>query len=132
MYLKINKVKIPIEIKTSFKDKLKSFRFRLTEIDKGLCFIKKRRINTYFFYQRVDIIMADKNNKVLTIIKNAQTERKYKGNKETYFLYIFPVGVSDFYEIGDTLNITLNEEDKKILKSKEKEKKKNEETKKNN
>ncbi|MBP3800202.1 MAG: hypothetical protein ILA19_04400, partial [Bacilli bacterium] len=63
MYLKIKKVKIPIEIKISFKDKLKSFRFRLTDIEEGLCFPKKRRINTYFYYQRVDLIMTDKDNK---------------------------------------------------------------------
>ena len=125
MYLKIKKVKIPIEIKISFKDKLKSFRFRLTEIEEGLCFPKKRRINTYFYYQRVDLIMTDKDNKILTIFKNVPSERRYKGKKGTYFTYVFPVGVSDLYQIGDTLNVTLDEEDKKILKSKEKTKKNN-------
>lgn len=125
MYLKINKVKIPIEIKTSFKDKLKSFRFRLAEIDEGLCFPKKRRINTYFYYQRVDLITTDKNNKILSIFENVPSERRYKGRKGTYFMYVFPVGVSNFYEIGDTLNVTLNEEDRNILKSKEKAKKNN-------
>lgn len=123
MYLKINKVKLPIEIKTSVKDKLKSFRFRLTDIEEGICFPKKRRINTYFYYQRVDLIMTDKDNKILTIFKNVPSERRYKGKKGTYFLYVFPVGVSDFYELGDILNITLNEEDKKMLKSKENKKK---------
>lgn len=118
MYLKINKVKIPIEIKTTFKDKLKSFRFRLTEIEEGLCFLKKRRINTYFYCQKVDLIMTDKNNKILNLFKNASSEKRYKGKKETYFIYVFPVGVSDFYQIGDTLNVILNEEDKKILANK--------------
>ena len=119
MYLKIKKVKIPIEIKTSFKDKLKSFRLKLSEIDNGLCFPKKRRINTYFYYQRVDLIMTDKDNKILNIFKNIPSERRYKGEKGTYFTYVFPVGVSDFYQIGDTLDVILNEKDKKILKSKE-------------
>lgn len=123
MYLKIKKVKIPIEIKTSFKDKLKSFRLKLSEIDSGLCFPKKRRINTYFYYQRVDLIMTDKNNKILNIFKNIPSERRYKGEKGTYFTYVFPVGVSDFYQIGDTLDVILNEKDKKILKSKESKKK---------
>ena len=123
MYLKIKKVKIPIEIKTSFKDKLKSFRLKLSEIDNGLCFPKKRRINTYFYYQRVDLIMTDKDNKILNIFKNIPSERRYKGEKGTYFTYVFPVGVSDFYQIGDTLDVTLNEKDKKILKSKESKKK---------
>lgn len=123
MYLKIKKVKIPIEIKTSFKDKLKSFRLKLSEIDNGLCFPKKRRINTYFYYQRVDLIMTDKNNKILNIFKNIPSERRYKGEKGTYFTYVFPVGVSDFYQIGDTLDVILNEKDKKILKSKESKKK---------
>ncbi len=115
MYLKINKVKIPIEIKTNFKDKIKSFRLKLSEIDSGLCFVKKRRINTYFYYQRVDIIATDKNNKILTIFKDAPTERRYKGKKGTYFLYVFPVGVANFYDIDDILNVTLNSDDKKLL-----------------
>ena len=123
MYLKINKVKIPIEIKTTFKDKLKSFRLHLTDIDSGLCFPKKRRINTYFYYQRVDLIMTDKNNKILSIFSNVPTERRYKGKKGTYFLYVLPVGVTDFYEIGDTLDITIEKKDEQLLKSKEKKKK---------
>jgi hypothetical protein len=123
MYLKINKVKIPIEIKTSFKDKLKSFRLRLADIDSGLCFPKKRRINTYFYYQRVDLIMTDKDNKILSMFNNVPTERRYKGKKGTYFLYVFPVGVTDFYEIGETLNVTIEKTDKDLLESKEKKKK---------
>ena len=122
MYLKINKVKIPIEIKTNFKDKIKGYRLKLTEIKSGLCFPKKRRINTYFYYQRVDLIMTDKENKILTIIKDAPTERRYKGKKGTYFLYVFPVGVADFYDIDDKLNVTINNEDKKLLESLEKKK----------
>ena len=120
MYLKINKIKIPIEIKTSFKDKLKSFRFRLTDIDTGLCFPKKRRINTYFYYQRVDLIMTDEENNILNIFSNVSTERRYRGKKGTYFLYVFPVGVSDFYKVGDKLDVTIEKRDEELLKIKEK------------
>lgn len=115
MYLKINKSKIPIEIKTSFIDKVKSFRFKLTELEYALCFPKKRRINTYFYCQRFDIIMTDKDNIILNIFENTRTEERYKGNKKVFFTYVFPVGVSSYYDIGDTLDITLTKEDKELL-----------------
>ena len=107
MHIKINRKKIPIYIKTTFKDKLVSLRFKLDEINYGLCFPKKRRINTYLFCQQIDIIMTDKNNKILNIFKNASSENFYKGQKGTYYTYIFPLGVSDYYVQGDILDVVL-------------------------
>jgi hypothetical protein len=105
MYLRVNGAKIPIEVKTSFMDKLKSFRFKLSEIDYAICFPNKRRINTYFYCLRFDIIMTDKDNVILNIFENTRTEERYKGNKKVYYTYIFPSGVASFYEIGDKLDI---------------------------
>lgn len=115
MYLKINESKIPIEIKTSFMDKVKSFRFKISELEYALCFPKKRKINTYFYCQKFDIIMTDKDNVILNIFERTRTEERYKGKKKVYFTYVFPVGVSDYYDIGDTLDIVLTKKDKEFL-----------------
>ena len=115
MYLKINNSNIPIEIKTSFIDRVKSFRFKISDLEYALCFPKKRRINTYFYCQRFDMIMTDKNNVILNIFENTHTESRYKGKRKVYFTYVFPIGVSDYYNIGDTLDVVLTKKDKELL-----------------
>lgn len=115
MYIKINKTKIPIEIKTTLMDRIKSFRFKLDEINYGLCFPKKRKINTYFYCQKVDIIMTDKDNKILNIFLGVNPEEKVKGNKKVYFTYVFPQNVLNQYEIDDKFDVILNKNDKEIL-----------------
>ena len=85
MYLKLKSKKIPIEIKTTLKEKIISFRFKLTDIDYGLCFPKKRRINTYFYCQKVDIVMTDKDNNIVKIFLNEASEKRFKGPKKNIF-----------------------------------------------
>lgn len=90
MYIKINKKKIPIYKKETLKDKIVSFRFKLDEINYGIYFEKKRRINTYFYCQNVDIIMTNKENIITSIFINQQSEKRFKGKKRTYFIYVMP------------------------------------------
>lgn len=105
MYLKINKKKIEIQLVDEWVERIRSFRFKLDPIDYGLCFQNKRSIDTYFFCQPVDIIMTDKDNNIISIFKNIKSESRLKGNKNVYYTYIFPVGVSDYYEQDEKLKI---------------------------
>lgn len=123
MYIKINKSKIPIEIKTTLKDKIKSFRFKLTKIDYGLCFPHKRRINTYFYCQNVDIIMTDKENKIIKMFSNQTSEKHIRGNRKVYYTYVLPTTICNIFDIGDTLPIiTTKEEDEFLVNYKQKKK----------
>ena len=85
MYLKVNNIKVPIKIKTTFKDKMKSFRFKFDEVKYALCFPNKRKINTYFYCLKFDIIMTDKDNVILNIFPNAPTESRFRGKRKVYY-----------------------------------------------
>ena len=115
MYIKVKNKKIPIYLKTTFKEKFKSLKFKLEKIDFGICFIKKRIISTYFFCQPVDIIITDKNNKILKMFKGVSSERFYRGPKKSYFSYILPQNTSDYFNIDDYFDITLSKEDEAII-----------------
>lgn len=123
MYIKIKNRKIPIEIKTTLKEKIKSFRFKLTKIDYGLCFPKKRRINTYFYCQNVDIIMTDKKQKIIKMFPNQRSEKYIRGNKKVYYTYVLPTTICNVFDIGDTLPIvTTKKEDEFLVNYKQKKK----------
>ena len=64
MKLIINKKKLNIVEKNNFFEKLKGIKFVLEPIKDAYRF-KSHYANTYFLFQRVDIIMTDENNKVL-------------------------------------------------------------------
>ena len=115
MYLKLKSKKIPIEIKTTLKEKIISFRFKLTDIDYGLCFPKKRRINTYFYCQKVDIVMTDKDNNIVKIFLNEASEKRFKGPKKTYFTYVFKGNTLNDYKVLDHLNIISTKKEKEVL-----------------
>ena len=45
-YIKVKNKKIKFKTVTEFKDRIKSFRFYLYPIKEGLCYPKKKMINT--------------------------------------------------------------------------------------
>ena len=64
MFLKLKNKRIEIVELNKFNEKFKSFKFYLNKIDYGIR-IKKKHYNTYFFCQRVDICVTDKNNTII-------------------------------------------------------------------
>lgn len=104
MYLKIKGTKLQINECLKFKERFKSLKFYLNNIDFGLYFPRKKIASTYFFCQKVDICFTDKDNKVLYLYKNVRSEKfifKFK-SKNIYYL---PVGYADRLRVGDKLNI---------------------------
>ena len=61
-YIKNGNKKIKFKTVTKFTDRLKGFRFYLYPIKEGLCYPKKKMINTYFVCQKLDIVVTDKEN----------------------------------------------------------------------
>ena len=55
--------------------------------------------------QEIDVIMTDKNNKIVKIFKNLKPNRIILPQKNVYYTYELPVGVSNFYKVNDILEI---------------------------
>ena len=105
MYIKCNNTKIYFNDEKSFFKRFKGFMFRLEPITVGKRFPKCKSIHTYFMFQKIDIIMTDKDNKILYMYPNFGTERIIFPKKKVYYTYEFPVGVCNYYSIGDILKI---------------------------
>lgn len=115
MVLKIEKKKIIINLLDTFPEKIKSFRFKLDPITEGICFYHKKNINTYFFCQKVDIIFADKNNKILKISPNTKSEKILFGKSKTFFIYILSANSCKKLAPGDLLKIIYTKEERDLL-----------------
>ena len=104
MYIKIDKFKIKINKLDTFGKRLKSLRFFFPSLkEEGYLFEKKHGINTYFFCQNTDIIMTDKNDKVLYIYPNTITERIIFPKRKVYNIYILPLGAGPLLKVGDQI-----------------------------
>lgn len=103
MYIKIDKYKIKINKLDTFGKRIKSLRFFFPPIKEGYLFEKKRGINTYFFCQGTDIIMTDKEDKILYIYPNTITEKIIFPKRKVYNIYILPLGAGPLLKVGDKL-----------------------------
>lgn len=88
MYLNINGKKIKVVIAKSFWNRLKGF-IGKTNIDYCICFPRCNSVHTFFMKENIDIVMTDRNNKVLKIVINAPKNRLYEC-KEAYYTYELP------------------------------------------
>lgn len=100
MYIKINKKKYDVIFLNDFWLKLKSLKFYLDPI-KDIYMMKRKGISTYWFCQKVDIIMTDKDNKIRRIYKSFKTESFIFPKRKVTYIYLAPVGVADNFKVGD-------------------------------
>jgi hypothetical protein len=104
MYLKVNNKKLYIREMTKFMDRLIGLRFCFQTLDFAMKYPKKRRINTYFFFQKVDVILTDKNEKIIKLIENCPTEKKIRRKRKVYNIYFVPLGTVKELKVGEVLN----------------------------
>lgn len=105
MYLKLKNKKLKINEYTKFKERFKSFKFYLKEMNYGIKLPNKKLANTYFFCQRVDICFTDKDDIIIKLIDNVRSEKlhlKLKA-KNVYFL---PVGTNKSLQLGQKIKLT--------------------------
>lgn len=112
MYLKVNNKKLHIREMTKFLDRLIGLRFYFQTLDFAMKYPKKKRINTYFFFQKVDVILTDKDEKIIYMIENCPTEKKIRRKRKVYNIYFVPLGTVKNLKVGDKLNI-IEEKDRK-------------------
>lgn len=105
MYLKLNNKKIQIYEYTNFKERFKSLKFYLKEINFGIKLPNKKIASTYFFCQRVDICFTDKDDIVIRLLNNIRSEKMYFKSKAKN-IYFLPVGTNKYLEIGKKIKLT--------------------------
>ena len=86
----------------SFKDRLIGLMFK-KNINYGLIFNNCRAIHTFFMRETIDVIITDKDNKVLYIYNDLK-KNKIIIKKNAYYFYELPSSFNT-YKINDTLKI---------------------------
>lgn len=102
MHIKIENKKIEIKVLTKKIDRFKSLKFVLEPIKYGIKIPNKKIINTYYFCQRVDICITDKNNKIIKKYENFKSE-KIRFILKSHNIYYLPLNSSKHLNINDIL-----------------------------
>ena len=123
MYIKIKNKKVELHEANTFWERLKGLKFVLGPLTYGVRFPKKKRSNTNFLFERIDVILTDKDEKIIHLIENLGTEKKVRRRKHVYNTYFVPRGTVKDLKVGDILDLVVEEED--IARRKELEEKKN-------
>ena len=88
----------------NFKDRLLGLMFKKEKLNYGLCFPKCNSIHTFFMKQNIDVIMTDKNNKILYKYNNLKPYKIILPKKNVYYVYEFSQNLIT-EELGEYLNI---------------------------
>ena len=80
--------------------------FKIKKINYGLCFPKCNSIHTFFMFQTIDIIMTDKNNKILHLYPNFKPNKIILPKKDVYYTYELPINYITNLKINDYFNKT--------------------------
>ncbi len=113
MYIKVKNRKVILKEANTFWEKLKGLKFVLGPLEYGVRFPKKKRANTNFLFEKVDVILTDKEEKIIHMIEKLGTEKKVRRKKHVENIYFVPVGTVKDLKIGDTLELIIETEDKK-------------------
>ena len=101
MKLRYNKEEIElIECKTFFS-RLRGFMFN-KDINHALLFNKCNSIHTFFMKENIDIIMTDKNNKIIYIKNNLSKNKMIWPKRKVYYTYELPANYNT-YKINEYL-----------------------------
>ena len=88
----------------NFFNRLIGLMFR-KNINYGLCFKRCNSIHTFFMKENIDVVMTDKNNKVIYLKKNLKRNRIILPKKNVYQTYEFPNNFIKELKKGDILII---------------------------
>ena len=123
MYIKVKNKKIKIVEANTFWERLKGLKFVLGPLEYGVRFPKKKASNTNFLFERIDVILTDKDEKILYLIENLGTEKKVHRKKDVYNTYFVPKDTVKELKVGETLKLVVEKEDEERRKELEDKKK---------
>lgn len=124
MYIKVKNRKIKLEEANTFWERLKGLKFVLGPLEYGVRFPNKKSSNTNFLFEKIDVILTDKEEKILYLIENLGTEKKIRRKKDVYNTYFVPKETVKDLKIGEVLDLVIEKEDE-LRRSELEEKKKN-------
>lgn len=101
MVIKNNNKSIKVKYCNNFFNRFKGFMFQ-KNINNCLCFPKCNSIHTFFMLKSIDVIMTDKNYKILYIFKNVKPCRIIFPKKDVYYTFELPTNTFE-YKIADNL-----------------------------
>ena len=90
-----------IQISNKFKDRLLGNCFK-DNIKSILCFPKCNSIHTFFMKVSIDVIMLDKNKRVIYIFNNIKPWRIILPKKKVYYTLEYPINTHK-YKIKDLI-----------------------------
>ena len=85
-----NNKSILVKYYNKFFNRLRGFMFK-RKIDYCICFPRCNSIHTFFMFKNIDVIMADKDYKILYIFKKLRPFRIILPKKNVYYTFEFPV-----------------------------------------
>lgn len=89
----------------TFSKKLKGLMFKKDKITEGYLFKKTNGIHTFFMRQNIDVILLNKDLKVLYIKENMHPNRILLPKKNVYYTLELPEYKSKDFCLGETLTI---------------------------
>ena len=107
MKLDLGKKKILIHEVNGFFERYKTLKFELKPLKEGFLFKNRKFLSTYFFCQKVDVVMTDQNHKILYLYPNLKTEKRIFYKRKVCDTYILPLGSCEHLEVGKVLPIIL-------------------------
>ena len=124
MYIKIKNKKVKLVEANTFWERLKGLKFVLGPLEYGVRFPNKKSSNTNFLFEKIDVILTDKDEKILHLIECLGTEKKIRRKKGVCNTYFVPRETVKDLKVGEKLNLVVEKEDEVRRKELE-EKKKN-------
>lgn len=116
MYIKAKNIKVKLIEANTFWERLKGLKFVLGPLKYGVRFPNKKSSNTNFLFERIDVILTDKDEKIIHMIENLGTEKKVRKKKGVYNTYFVPIGTVKNLNIGDTLKLVVEKDDEERRK----------------
>ena len=103
MYIIKDNIKIQIKTCNNIFNRFLGLMFK-KNIDYGLCFPKCNSIHTFFMKVSIDVIMTDKNYKILYIFNNLKPNKIILPKKNVYYTFELPINKFNF-EINEKLKV---------------------------
>ena len=102
MIVDINNKKIEVKECNHFIERLLGLMLK-KEITVGLCFPRCNCIHTFFMFNKIDVIMTDKDNNVLYIYNGLKPWRLLLPKKDVYYTYELPINSINNLKIADKI-----------------------------
>lgn len=98
-----NNKQIKLKYCNNFFNRLIGFMFK-KNINYSLCFPKCNSIHTFFMLKPIDVIMTNKDFKILYVFKNIKPNKIILPKKNVYYTFELPINTFNF-KINEKINI---------------------------